>query len=69
LFKQYLKQNRHTYNTVAQELGVSRVTVANWDKGVTSPSLYYADKISKLLDVSVIVLIDNAKKLKEINNG
>lgn len=69
LFKDLMAKNRWNYTTLAKELGVSRLTIANWDSGVTSPSLFYADQLCKLLGIDVTEIFKRAEQLKERNNG
>ena len=69
LFKDLMAKNRWNYTTLAKELGVSRLTIANWDSGVTSPSLFYADQLCKLLEIDVTEIFKRAEQLKEKNNG
>jgi len=52
LFKNYLKKNRWTYGELAKEIGVSRVTIASWDKGVTVPNLYQTKQLIELLGIN-----------------
>ena len=51
LFREYLKKNRWNYGSLAKEIGVSRVTIASWDKGATSPSLQQAKQLVDLLGI------------------
>ncbi len=70
LFKEFLKKNRYNYNTLADELGVSRITVASWDSGVTSPTIKQVSDLCRLLDVQPDEIINNYIKMKggkEIN--
>jgi predicted transcriptional regulator len=69
LFKDQMKKQRYNYGSMANVLGVTRITVSNWDRGITSPTLFQAKSISDLLDMEVKELLDNAKKLKEMKYG
>jgi DNA-binding XRE family transcriptional regulator len=64
LFGKYMKNHRYNYGTMADALDVSRLTIANWDKGVTSPSVKKAIEICELLDIDFVVLLENAKEMK-----
>jgi transcriptional regulator with XRE-family HTH domain len=65
LFKQYMKVNRWSYLTLAEALNVSRLTIANWDKGVTSPNLGQVELLCKLLEVEPKELIINFIEMRE----
>lgn len=65
LFKEFMKERRHNYGTLAEAMGVSRITIANWDKGITSPNLKYVEMICNLLDVEAIRIFENAWKMKK----
>jgi DNA-binding XRE family transcriptional regulator len=70
LFKEFLKKNRYNYNTLAEKLGVSRITIASWDNGVTSPTIKQVSDLCRLLDVEPDEIINNYIKMKggkEIN--
>ena len=62
LFKEYLKKNRWNYGSLAKELGVSRVTIASWDKGDTSPNLQQTKKLIDLLDIEFEDLFERGEK-------
>jgi transcriptional regulator with XRE-family HTH domain len=62
LFKNYLKKNRWTYGSLAKEMNVSRVTIANWDKGTTSPTLEQTKKLVDLLGIEFIELLERGEK-------
>jgi transcriptional regulator with XRE-family HTH domain len=61
LFKDYMKLNRWNYGTLAAELGVSRITVSNWDNKVTAPSVYQAKRLADLLGVKLDEILENNK--------
>ena len=65
LFKEYLSKHRWDYTTLSKELDVSRITVANWDKGITSPNLKQAAELCKLLDIDVKQLMINYIEMKK----
>jgi len=62
-----MKQHRYNYGTMADSLNVSRLTIANWDKGVTSPNLKQAVEICKLLKIDIQDLLKNAWEMKYEN--
>jgi len=64
-----MKKQRHNYGTMAEALGVTRLTISNWDKGITSPSIKQAVQICDLLEIKLIDLLKNVKKDKEDKNG
>jgi DNA-binding XRE family transcriptional regulator len=63
-----MKKQRHNYGTMAEALGVTRLTISNWDKGITSPTIIQAVKICNLLEIKIIDLLKNDKKIKENKN-
>lgn len=65
LFKEYMKKRRYNYGSMAEALNVSRLTIANWDKGVTSPNLKQANNICNLLGIEFVDLLKNAKEKRE----
>ena len=65
LFKHYMSKHRWNYNTLSEALGVSRVTIANWDKGNTSPNMKQFQKLCRLLDVSPNDLYNEFVDLKK----
>ena len=70
LFQKYMKQNRYNYTTLAEALGVNRITVNNWDKGITSPTLKQFSELCHLLKCEPLEILNNyieMKKGKKIN--
>lgn len=65
LFKQYMKKNRWSYLSLAEALKVSRLTIANWDKGVTSPNLKQVELLCNLLEVEPKELMLNFIDMRE----
>ena len=63
LFKDYMKLNRWNYGTLAEELGVNRITISNWDNNVTAPSVYQAKRLADLLGIK----LDDLLEKKTIN--
>lgn len=53
------KKFNFTQEKLAEKIGVSRQTVANWEKDVTSPDLGQAILLSENLKVSLDELADN----------
>ena len=51
-----------TQKELAEELGISNVTVVNWEKGVTEPTLSQLRKISQLsgIPMDFIYVPDNS---------
>lgn len=43
---------------VARQLGVSRATIDNWERGTTKPTLPMAAKLAELLDVPLQALAE-----------
>jgi ribosome-binding protein aMBF1 (putative translation factor) len=62
LFKDYMKANRWNYGTLAKELNVNRITIANWDNRVTAPTVYQAKKLADLLGVKLDELLEEENK-------
>lgn len=44
---------------VARQLGVSRATVDNWEKGITKPTLPMAVKLAEILGVPLQTLAED----------
>ena len=63
-FKEYMKKNRYNYSTLAEELGVNRITVNNWDKGITPMSMNYFVKLCELLDCEPLELLNSFIEMK-----
>lgn len=68
LFKEYLKKNRWNYGSLAKEIGVSRITIASWDKGATSPSLQQAKKLIELLGIEFNDLFERGENNESSND-
>jgi len=69
-FKDYMKKNRYNYTSLAEDLGVNRLTVTNWDNGITSPNMVQFAKLCELLDCDPIELLNKyieMKKGKKVN--
>jgi len=64
LFNEYMKNQRHNYGTMAEALGVTRLTISNWDKGITSPTIKQVSDLCRLLDVQPDEIINNYIKMK-----
>ena len=60
--KLVLVEKKRTGVWLAEQLGVSPVTVSKWCSNITQPTLPTLDKIAKLLDVDVKVLINSTEK-------
>ena len=55
---QYLRKKRSlTQEALAEQVGVSRQTVAKWEAGESAPDLDAAGKLSRVFDVSLDELI------------
>lgn len=51
---QYLRKSKNlTQESLAEQIGVSRQTVAKWESGESAPDLDAAAKLSQALDVSL----------------
>jgi DNA-binding XRE family transcriptional regulator len=48
-----MKKNRWNYGLLAKELKVNRITISNWDKKITAPTLYQARKLAELLGTTL----------------
>ena len=59
------KDAKLSQEKLAEKLGVSRQTLANWESNITSPSLDDAKKISEILKVSIDEIIDNPNTFLE----
>lgn len=58
--KAVLAEQEKSGKWLAEQLGKSTCTVSKWCSNSTQPDLQTLDKISKLLDVSIIeLLVDN----------
>ena len=60
--KVVLVEKKRTGVWLAEQLGVSTVTVSKWCTNTSQPDLYTLDRIAKLLDVDVTCLIKNTKE-------
>ena len=60
--KLVLVEKKRTGVWLAEQLGVSPVTVSKWCSNITQPTLPTLDRIAKLLDVDVKVLINSTEK-------
>lgn len=58
------KQKRLSQETLAEQIGVSRQTISNWELNITSPNVEQLKKLSSVLNVSADELLDN--NVKEI---
>ena len=65
LFRENMKKQGQTYEAMAKALGLTRLTISNWDKGITSPTLIQAKSISTLLDMDIKELFENAWKMRK----
>ncbi len=55
---QYLRKKRNlTQEALAEQIGVSRQTVAKWEAGESGPDLETAGKLSRVFDVSLDDLV------------
>lgn len=44
---------------IARQLGVTRATIDNWEKGVTKPTLPMAAKLAAVLDIPLQALAED----------
>lgn len=51
--KEYRTQKGMTQADVAQEIGVSRATIINWEKGVTTPNHHEIKQLSNVFDIDL----------------
>lgn len=61
--KKLREQQRATQKAVADFLGVSRVAYTNYENGIRQPGFDILKKLSKLFDVSIDYILDNAPVL------
>ncbi len=55
---QFLRKGRNmTQEALAEQLGVSRQTIANWESGESAPDLEMAERLSQALDASLDELV------------
>ena len=57
-----LVEKKKTGVWLAEQLGVSPVTVSKWCSNITQPTLPTLDRIAKFLDVDVKVLLNSTEK-------
>lgn len=58
--KVVLAEQQKTNKWLAEQLGVSPVTISKWCTNTTQPDLHTLTKVAKVLDVSIgVLLIDN----------
>lgn len=60
--KVVLAERKKTGKWLAEQLGKSACTVSNWCQNNIQPDLPTLDKIAKLLEVDVKVLLNNTEK-------
>lgn len=60
--KLVLVEKKRTGVWLAEQLGVSPVTISKWCSNITQPTLPSLDKIAKLLDVDVKELLNSTEK-------
>ncbi|MBR3120085.1 MULTISPECIES: helix-turn-helix domain-containing protein [Oceanobacillus] len=63
--KRLRQQYQYTQEDLAEKLGVSRQVVAKWEKGESTPDLYFCIKLAELYDVT----IDNLVNYDEEKSG
>ena len=63
--KRLRQQHQYTQEDLAEKLGVSRQVVAKWEKGESTPDLYFCIKLAELYDVT----IDNLVNYDEEKSG
>lgn len=51
--KKFAKAVRHNYTSLGKALGVTRQTVANWEKGSSVPTQLMLERLAKELNVTV----------------
>lgn len=56
---EYRKANNFTQEEIAQELGVSRQTISNWETGTAQPTIDKAIELARLYGVSIDELVGN----------
>ena len=56
---EYRKANNFTQEEIAQELGVSRQTISNWENGTAQPTIDKAIELARLYGVSIDELVGN----------
>lgn len=61
--KLVLVEKKRTGTWLAEQLGVSFVTVSKWCNNITQPTLPTLDRIARLLGVDVSVLLNNTKDI------
>ena len=59
--KVVLVENQKTSKWLAEQLGVSPVTVSKWCTNTSQPDLYTLDRIAKLLDVNAKELLNDTE--------
>lgn len=52
------KEHGYSQEYIARQLGVSRATVDNWEKGVTTPTLPMAAKLAEVLEIPLQALAE-----------
>ena len=60
--KLVLVEKKRTAKWLAQELGVSPVTLSNWCSNTTQPSLQTLDKIADVLEIDTRELLNGRNK-------
>lgn len=60
--KLVLVEKKRTAKWLAQELGVSPVTLSKWCSNTTQPSLQTLDKIADILEIDIRELLNGRNK-------
>lgn len=53
------KEKGFSQEYIARQLGVTRATIDNWEKGVTKPTLPMAAKLAQVLDIPLQALAED----------
>ena len=53
------KKHAFSQEELAEQIGVTRQTVSNWETGATAPDIQQAKKLSALFSISLDELLDN----------
>lgn len=56
------KQKGWSQEELGNELNVSRQTISKWEMGMTTPELENLVMLSKIFNISIDELVDNAKE-------
>lgn len=65
---EFRKKNNLTQEKLADKIGISRQTLANWESDITSPDIKQAKILASIFEISLDELTNNQIEIKCSNN-